>query len=127
MYLTYLFSNILFQIALTCLELFSDYGKSMSKWPVWAKFFNELNNILLVSYSALNPLAYCGELVFKTICHYFKRSNQIPQQRNGIIISNEYGDMKSIGITLNGPDPLEKQLEELDAQSRLMCGLSRSS
>ena len=99
----------------------------MSKWPVWAKFFNELNNILLVSYSALNPLAYCGELVFKTICHYFKRSNQIPQQRNGIIISNEYGDMKSIGITLNGPDPLEKQLEELDAQSRLMCGLSRSS
>ena len=77
--------------------------------------------------SALNPLAYCGELVFKTICHYFKRSNQIPQQRNGIIISNEYGDMKSIGITLNGPDPLEKQLEELDAQSRLMCGLSRSS
>jgi hypothetical protein len=31
--------------------------------------------------------------------------------------------MKSIGITLNGADPIPQQLEELDAQSRLLCGL----
>ena len=116
-----------FQIALTCLELFGSYGKSMNAWPGWGIIFNELNNLLLVSYSALNPLAYCGELVFKTLTRYFKRSNKIPQKRNGVIISEYERDMKSLGITLNGPDPLGQQLEELDAQSRLMCGLSKSS
>ena len=35
--------------------------------------------------------------------------------------------MRSLGISLNGPDPLPQQLEELDAQSRLMCGIQQSS
>ena len=37
---------------------------------------------------------------------------------------SEYEVMKSNGITLGGPDPLMQQLQELDAQSRLMCGIS---
>ena len=31
--------------------------------------------------------------------------------------------MKSIGVTLNGGDPIPQQLKELDAQSRLLTGL----
>ena len=33
--------------------------------------------------------------------------------------------MKSIGITLNGGDPIPQQLKELDAQSRLLTGIER--
>ena len=33
--------------------------------------------------------------------------------------------MKSIGITLNGGDPIPQQLKELDAQSRLLTGIDR--
>ena len=39
---------------------------------------------------------------------------------------SEYDVMKSIGITLNGPDSLDVQLNDLDPQSRIMCGLSRN-
>jgi hypothetical protein len=37
--------------------------------------------------------------------------------------------MKSVGITLNGADPIQQQLEELDLQSRILSGLpiSRTS
>ena len=35
----------------------------------------------------------------------------------------DYDAMRIQGISLNGPDPLPQQLEELDAQSRLMCGM----
>ena len=31
--------------------------------------------------------------------------------------------MRSFGISLNGPDPLQQQLKELDIQSKLMCGI----
>ena len=31
--------------------------------------------------------------------------------------------MKSIGITLNGADPIQQQLQDLDAQSRILAGL----
>ena len=40
---------------------------------------------------------------------------------------SEYDVMKSVGITLGGPDPLQQQLHELDAQSRIMCGLINST
>jgi hypothetical protein len=36
---------------------------------------------------------------------------------------SEYDVMRSVGITLGGPDPIDQQLQELDAQSRIMCGL----
>ena len=114
---------------MTCLELFGSYGNAIDQWPVWAKIFNELNNVLLASYSALNPLAYCGELIFKTSSKTFKgcfAQKKTPQKRNGVL-NSEYSAMKSVGITLGGPDPLVIQLEELDEQSRLMCGLSKSS
>ena len=37
---------------------------------------------------------------------------------------SEYEIMKSNGITLEGPGRLVQQLQDLDAQSRIMCGLS---
>ena len=40
---------------------------------------------------------------------------------------SEFDMMKSVGITLGGPDPIPQQLHELDEQSRLMCGLGRNS
>ena len=116
----------LFQVGLTCLELFVSNSHVITEWPLWGKVLNDLSNVLLVIYSALNPLAYCGGLIFKTIRCLFRRGSSSPQQRNGIF-NSEYGAMKSIGITLNGPDPLNQQLQELDAQSRLMCGLSKAS
>jgi len=42
----------------------SDKSESMSKWPNSFKAFNEINTFLLVAYSALNPFAYCGKLIF---------------------------------------------------------------
>ena len=33
--------------------------------------------------------------------------------------------MRTLGDTLKGPDPLPQQLEELDAQSRLMLGFKQ--
>ncbi len=32
--------------------------------------------------------------------------------------------MRSVGITLNGGDPIAQQLQELDAQSKLLSGLN---
>ena len=37
--------------------------------------------------------------------------------------ATEYDAMRSFGISLNGPDPLQQQLMELDIQSKLMCGI----
>ena len=37
----------------------------MTKWPKWTLLTREISQLLLVSYSALNPLAYCGDLVFR--------------------------------------------------------------
>ena len=84
--------------------------------------------MLLMLYSALNPLAYCGGLIFKIInqgvTFFIKKFRKNPIQRNGVVIS-EYGAMRSYGITLSGPDPLRIQLQELDAQSRIMMGLGQ--
>ena len=67
----------------------SDKSESMSKWPNSFKAMNEVNTFLLVAYSALNPFAYCGKLIFtelenglgkcsrytKTICYLLRIEN----------------------------------------------------
>ena len=47
--------------------------------------------------------------------------------RQNLADVSEFDMMKSVGITLGGPDPIPQQLYELDEQSRLMCGLGRNS
>ena len=118
-------------------------------------FAAEINNILLVSYSSFNPLAYCGGLILKVFAKgYFKcvrRSNDAVPNINDASQAqprigrkrilkykvkwthrmnskdlSEYDAMKSVGITLNGPEAIEVQLNELDPQSRIMCGLSKN-
>ena len=95
--------------------------------------------ILLVAYSALNPLAYCGDLVFKVFRLGFRRCCSVVSRRNAAdggrqsqechrhVPFSEYEIMKSNGITLGGPGTLAQQLQELDAQSRIMCGLPAST
>ena len=119
-------------------------------------FASEISTILLICYSSFNPLAYCGGLILQVFAKgYFKcvrRSNaaaaadhiNVSQalpgtDRRGTLKYkvkwtrrldtsdfSEYDVMKSIGITLNGPDSLDVQLNDLDPQSRIMCGLSRN-
>ena len=119
-------------------------------------FAAEINNILLVSYSSFNPLAYCGGLILQVLAKgYFKcvrrlndavpdlndASQALPQigrkrptlkykvkwtRRVNSKDLSEYDAMKSVGITLNGPEAIEVQLNELDPQSRIMCGLSKN-
>ena len=40
-------------------------GGRVVRWAAWAKVLKELSQVLLVAYSALNPIAYCGDLVYR--------------------------------------------------------------
>ena len=88
-----------------------------------------------MSYSALNPLAYCGELLLRAGRKVFRRIGQtgragltclgcnFKSDSNSRFCQSEFEMMKSVGITLNGADPIPQQLQELDAQSRILSGL----
>ena len=92
-----------------------------------------MSQVLLVAYSALNPVAYCGELVIQLCCPKFLRANSLyklilkycccREPQTGASQQSELDMMKSVGITLNGADPIQQQLEELDVQSRILSGL----
>ena len=128
-----------FQVIITGYEILSDranVGGSLDGWSTWARVLKELSHVLLVSYSALNPLAYCGELLLRTGRKVFRRfwqtmtgcfscfdscCNKTPSTSR--YCHSEFEMMKSIGITLNGADPIPQQLQELDAQSRILSGL----
>lgn len=95
-------------------------GGSMANWAIWARVTKELSQVLLVLYSALNPLAYCGDLVLKNT---FKK---IIKECGCCCCKKELSDieiMESYGITVRGIDSIEKQLEDLDPQSRILSGL----
>ena len=44
-------------------------GGRVVRWAAWAKVLKELSQVLLVAYSALNPIAYCGDLVYRLALH----------------------------------------------------------
>ena len=103
------------------------------KWSTWARILKEVSHVLLVAYSALNPIAYCGELAYQ-----FLYKNVVDKCCFKLFPScvkccapvgtteshpSELEMMKSVGITLYGPDPLQQQLDQLDNQSRLLSGL----
>ena len=55
------------QVVLTVYEVsfHSREGGGTSRWSDWARVLKEVSQVLLVAYSAFNPLAYCGDLVFR--------------------------------------------------------------
>ena len=64
------------KVFLTTYELLflgTDSGEYMTSWPSWFMAFNEVNTLLLVIYSAMNPVAYCGKLVFQELQTLFLR------------------------------------------------------
>ena len=123
---------------ITGYEILSDgasVGGSLDGWSTWARVLKELSHVLLVSYSALNPLAYCGELLLRAGKKISRRIGQtsrtclscfgchLKTNSNSRFCQSEFEMMKSVGITLNGADPIPQQLQELDAQSRILSGL----
>ena len=92
-----------------------------------------MSQVLLVAYSALNPLAYCGELVIQLCWPKCLKANSLHrvvlkycccrEPQTGTSQQSELDMMKSVGITLNGADPIQQQLEDLDMQSRILSGL----
>ena len=62
------------KVFLTVYELLffgTDSGEYMTSWPSWFKACNEVNTLLLVLYSAMNPFAYCGKLIFQELKIFF--------------------------------------------------------
>ena len=117
MYVPRTYEKICFQIVLTGYEI-TKYDKSQPS-ATWASILKHISHILLVSYSALNPLAYCGELIYnqllvKLCC---RRSNV------NLTLHSEIQLQTMQGGTLVGTDSLTQQLKDLDAQSRLLTGL----
>ena len=82
----------------------------------------ELSHVLLVAYAALNPLAYCGGPLMPAIHKFWAKVTQYCRS-DQISTKSELEMMRSVGITLNGADPMEQQLRELDAQSRILTGI----
>lgn len=132
------FISFSLQVIITGYEILSDgasLGGSLDGWSTWARVLKELSHVLLVSYSALNPLAYCGELLLRAGKKLFRRIGQtgrasltcmgcpLKTNSNSRFCQSEFEMMKSVGITLNGADPIPQQLQELDAQSRILSGL----
>ena len=101
-------------------------------WASWVRILKQVSQVLLVAYSALNPVAYCGELVYQQYHKILKKwgYNTIPscltcyKDQENPSPQSELDVMKSVGITLNGADPLQQQLQELDIQSRILSGLT---
>ena len=67
---------------------------------IWAQVLKEISHILLVCYSAFNPIACCGELLLKSLIvpifnlcgHCFLKKTYV---------ESEMIQMKSIGVTVN--------------------------
>ena len=70
---------------------------------------------LVDAYSILYYNMYMRLIFVKVISTFLHRRQ--PQS------ATELDAMRSFGISLNGPDPLQQQLKELDIQSKLMCGI----
>ncbi len=40
-------------------------GGRIDNWSDWARVTKELSHVLLIAYSAFNPVAYCGDLIIR--------------------------------------------------------------
>lgn len=46
-------------------SMHGEEGWSMARWATWARLLKEVSQVLLVTYSAFNPVAYCRELFYR--------------------------------------------------------------
>ena len=108
-------------------------GGRVVRWAAWAKVLKELSQVLLVAYSALNPIAYCGDLVYrlawglwiprapsiaKSSCLFRKTIHRLIRTCCGRNKGpSEIEVMETLGITVMGEGSLGQQLQELG------CGL----
>ena len=76
----------------------------------WAVVLKETSHILLVCYSAFNPIAYCGDLVIRQI-----RASCCPSSDTNGNVNNgsEAVQMKTYGVV--------STVQDLDVQSRLLA------
>ena len=90
---------VLLKVILTGYEIatFEEPGKA----AVWAIVMKEISHILLVCYSAFNPIACCGELLCRSILLPLKKAftRCFPKKT---YMESEFVQMKSIGVTING-------------------------
>ena len=118
MYVSRTYVKICFQLVLTGYEI-TKYDKSQPS-AIWASILKQISHILLVSYSAFNPLAYCGELMYNQLLVKLCCRKSIV---NANLLHSEIQLQTMASGTLVGNDPLSQQLKDLDAQSRLLTGL----
>lgn len=115
-------------------------GGRLQNWAIWARVLKELSQVLLVAYSAFNPVAYCGDLVMrgalKAVLPKAIFNKVYPKRKTCFCCfccccccfgaekeQSELERMESAGITMGGCGSVEKQLEDLDPQSRILSGL----
>ena len=85
------------------------FGGQDGHWSTWARLTKEVSNVMVVVYAAYNPIAYCGSLILPFVMK-IGRSLLPCIYPNTVSSKSELEMMKSIGITLNGADPLHQQL-----------------
>ena len=88
------------KVILTGYEI-ANFDLPESSAALWAQVMKETSHILLVCYSAFNPLACCGELLFKSlIVPIFNLCGHCSLKKT--YVESELIQMKSIGVTVNG-------------------------
>ena len=119
---------------ITAYEIYAE-KREQHLWAPWVRILKQISQLLLVAYSGLNPIAYCGELISQLCYQKIVKKycfDALPaclkccHNRESASQQSELDIMKSVGITLNGADPIHQQLQELDIQSRIMAGLPAS-
>ena len=100
-----------------------NFGGDNRDWATWALVTKDLSHVLLVAYAALNPIAYCGGPLLSVVRKGLQNIVNFCRRTETISTKSELEMMKSVGITLNGADPMEQQLRDLDAQSRILTGI----
>ena len=96
------------------------YGDSHELTATWVIVLKDVSHVLLVSYSALNPLAYCGELLWSMVKNKICRCPCKCTEASNV--HSEVVQMKSIGYTATC-----NNTSDLDAQSRILSGIGPSS
>ena len=93
------FSDVYFQVILTGYEI--TVSSDLMIWSTWALILKEISHLLLIAYSAFNPLAYCGELIWKHLVLRFW--NALLCKRNSLPNLNTEGNVTRLRNSGWGP------------------------
>ena len=96
------FNVVYFQVILTGYEI--TVSSDLMIWSTWALILKEISHLLLIAYSAFNPLAYCGELIWKHLVLRFW--NALLCKRNSLPNLNTEGNVTRLRNLGWGPNHL---------------------